>query len=294
MESVTDCPLGGNRLNTGEPMHIEVEPRESYAILHLRGEFDTYYVPAFQEEVDSLIKAGVVHVVLNLRLVKFINSTALGGLIKASKVLTANGGQMIISRPSPFCKDIIEKVGLDRVIPVHETDEAAGSAFGLETPDPQSDAEFEVDKSSIIFSPIDLSRVEHFITEEERGSGSPVNPVHGHSFGSRWSGIARMASLDESGLSFTWGGGTSGLSPFEMGQLLAIGTQWKLKFRLPLLKKGYCDATGTATEVEERADGVKVCFQFSEIADETREAVKQYAADMAYLKDELREATEAD
>ena len=91
-----------------------------------------------------------------------------------------------------------------------------------------------------------------------------------------------------------WSGGTSGLSPFEMGQLLAIGTQWKLKFRLPLLKKGYCEATAVAKEVEERADGVRVSFDFEEIADETREAVKQYSADMAYLKDELREATESD
>ena len=45
---------------------------------------------------------------------------------------------------------------------------------------------------------------------------------------------------------------------------------------------------------EERADGVKVSFDFEDIADETREAVKQYSADMAYLKDELREATEPD
>ena len=58
---------------------------------------------AFQEEVEGLIKAGVVHIVMNLRLVKFINSTALGGLIKASKILTANGGQLQISRPSRFC-----------------------------------------------------------------------------------------------------------------------------------------------------------------------------------------------
>jgi len=275
-------------------MHIQVEPRDNYAILHMRGEFDTYYVPAFQDEIDSLIKAGVCHVVLNLRLVKFINSTALGGLIIASKGLSENGGQLLIARPSRFCKDIIEKVGLDRVIPVHETDEAAAAAFGIEAPEPQGESDFEGDKSSVIFSPTDLSRVEHFITEEERGSGGPVNPVHGHSFGGRWAGIARMASLDETGLSFTWSGGTSGLSPFDMAQLLAIGTQWKLKFRLPLLKKGYSEATATAYEVEERADGVKICFQFDEIADETRDAVKQYSADMEYLKDQLREATEAD
>jgi anti-sigma B factor antagonist len=274
-------------------MHIQVEPRDNYAILHLRGEFDTFYVPAFQEEIESLTKAGVVHVVLNLRLVKFINSTALGALIKASKVLAANGGQLQISRPSRFCKDIIEKVGLDRVIPVHGSDESAAAAFGLEVPESQTEADFEVDTSSVIFSPIDLSRVEHFLSEEERGGG-PVNPVHGHSFGGRWSGIARMSGLDEAGLSFTWSGGTSGLSPFEMGQLLAIGTQWKIKFRLPLLKKGYCEATATTTEVEERPDGVKVSFQFDEITEETRDAVKQYSADMAYLKDELRHTTDND
>ena len=75
-----------------------------------------------------------------------------------------------------------------------------------------------------------------------------------------------MASLDETGLSFTWSGGTSGLSPFEMGQLLAIGTQWKLKFRLPLLKKGYCEATATAKEVEERADIPRYCRGVVEVS----------------------------
>ena len=68
-------------------MHITVEPRENHAILHLRGEFDTYYVPRLQEEVEGLIKVGVKRAVLNLRLVKFINSTALGAIIKAAKQL---------------------------------------------------------------------------------------------------------------------------------------------------------------------------------------------------------------
>jgi anti-anti-sigma factor len=66
-------------------MHISVEPRDDHAILHLRGEFDTYYVPLLQKEIDDLAKAGIVRVVLNLRLVKFINSTALGAIIKSSK-----------------------------------------------------------------------------------------------------------------------------------------------------------------------------------------------------------------
>ena len=110
-------------------MHITVEPSESHAVLHLRGEFDTYYCPQLQEEIDGIQKTGVHHVVLNLRMVKFINSTALGAIIKASKALTAAEGKLVISRPSTFCRDIIEKVGLDRVVPIFDTDEDAIASF---------------------------------------------------------------------------------------------------------------------------------------------------------------------
>src|SRR5687767_10454135 len=77
------------RLGSGLPertaMHIDVEHSENHATLHLRGEFDTYYVRNLQEEIDALVEGGVARIVLNLRLVKFINSTALGAIIKASK-----------------------------------------------------------------------------------------------------------------------------------------------------------------------------------------------------------------
>jgi len=272
-------------------MHITVEPRENYAILYLAGEFDTYYVPALQEEVDGLLKANVNSAVLNLRLVKFINSTALGAIIKASKQFGDAGGRMVIAHPSKFCRDILEKVGLDRVVPIYDTDEEAAANLDKSAPaaDAAEDAIFEEDKSSVIFSPVDAQRVAHFISE----SSSPVNPVHGHSFGGRWSGIGRMAGLDDASVRFTWSGGKTNLEPFAMAQLLALGTDWRIKFRLPLLKKGYCEAVATISEVEERADGIKVQATFNEIDEETRASVRQYAADMAYLKEELRKATDA-
>lgn len=273
-------------------MHISVEPRDDYAILHLRGEFDTYYVPALQEEIDGLLKAGMNRAVLNLRLVKFINSTALGAIIKASKQLAAEGGKLAISRPSKFCRDIIEKVGLDRVVAVHETDEAAAASVSTQAPSAAGGPDekvFEVDLSSVLFTPVDEKRVEHFVSAE----GRPVNPVHGHEFGGRWSGVGRMSALGEEGLSFTWSGGKTDLTPFAMTQLLALGTDWRVKFRLPLLKKGHCEAVATISEVEERPEGVKVRASFSDIDDETQAWIKQYAADMSYLKDELRKATDA-
>ncbi|MFT7667698.1 MAG: anti-anti-sigma factor [Planctomycetota bacterium] len=271
-------------------MHITVEPRETYAILYLAGEFDTYYVPALQAEIDSLLQAKVCNAVLNLRLVKFINSTALGAIIKASKQLGDAGGRLVIAHPSKFCRDILGKVGLDRVVPIFDTDEEAASNLGVEASKSTNGEEvFTEDQSSVIFSPVDSDRVKHFIAE----SSSPVNPVHGHTFGNHWSGIGRMSGLDNESVRFTWSGGKTNLEPFSMAQLLALGTDWRVKFRLPLLKKGYCEAIATISEVEERADGIKVQATFKEIDKETSESVRQYAADMSYLKDELRKATDS-
>jgi len=271
-------------------MHITAEPLENYAILHLRGEFDTYYCPALQKEVDELQRAGVNNVVLNLRLVKFINSTALGAIIKANKALVKAGGKLVIARPSSFCKDIIEKVGLDRVVPVFGSDEEAGQSFGAESVDAADNSEsvFEEDESSVLFAPVDAGRIEHFVTQ----SKTQTNPVHGHSFGKKWSGVGRMSALDTEKLTFTWSGGSTDLDPFAMSQFLAIGTEWKVKFRLPLLQRGYCEAVMTISEIEERSDGIKIVSSFSEVSAEIRDAIHQYSADLAYLKDELKKATE--
>jgi len=271
-------------------MHISVEPRDDHAILHLRGEFDTYYVPHLQKEIDDLAKAGILRVVLNLRLVKFINSTALGAIIKASKGLAAKGGKLAISRPSAFCRDILEKVGLDRVVGVYDSDEAAAASFSKAQPAKAAAAEDPAEESSsVLFAPVEEGRIEHFLSESQVIVKAPITKDKP---ASAWSGAGRMSALDEHGLRFTWNGGQTGLSPFAMAQLLSIGTEWKVKFRLPLLQRGYCEAVAVVSEVEERPDGVKVGAQFRAVDDTTRRAIQQYASDLAFLKEELRRATD--
>ena len=272
-------------------MHISVEPREDHAILHLRGEFDTYYVPLLQKEIDDLVKAGIVRVVLNLRLVKFINSTALGAIIKASKSLAPKQGKLALSRPSAFCRDIIEKVGLDRVVGVFDTDEAAVESFdkGRVAPKAAAPEDPADESSSVLFTPLDEARIQHFLTQSQLIVKAPMSKDKP---ASAWSGAGRMSALDEHGMRFTWNGGHTGLSPFAMAQMLSIGTEWKVKFRLPLLQRGYCEAVAVVGEVEERPEGVKVGASFKAIDDTTKKAIQQYAKDLAFLKDELRRATD--
>jgi hypothetical protein len=77
-----------------------------------------------------------------------------------------------------------------------------------------------------------------------------------------------------------------------MAQMLSIGTEWKVKFRLPLLQRGYCEAVAVVGEVEERPDGVKGGANFKAIDDTTKKAIQQYAKDLAFRKEELRRATD--
>ena len=226
-------------------------------------------------------------------MVKFLNSTAMGAIIKASRLASKGGGQLGISRPSSFSREVMEKVGLDRLIPIFDTDEAAGEALvaGHQHEAGEGSAP-EEDEGAILFTLDDPERIDHFIPVEER-TLEITNPVHGHSFGKRWHGIGRMSGLDTDSVRFTWGGGRTSLSPFEMAQMLAVGTDLRVKFRLPLLKRGHCEALVTVHDLEERPEGVKITASFGEIADETRKAVQQYAEDMTFLKQELRKATES-
>ncbi len=262
-------------------MHITVEPSGGdHAFLHLRGDFDTFYVTSLQQEVDQLTKAGIRRIALNLRLVRFINSPAMGSLIKISKQLSAAGGKLVISRPSPFCRDIFSKIGLNRVIQICETEEEAVAALhGASAPAAAKGGGVAEEESSMTFRPTDMDRVKVILSQST--IKAPVTGAEG------WSGSGRMGSVDEHGLSFSWNGGETGLTPFAMAQLLAMGTRWELKFRLPMLQKGFLKAHGVVSEISERNDGVRVSMRFQDVEAETAKALKLYAEEMRNLKKEL-------
>lgn len=266
-------------------MRITVEPGDNSATLHLRGEFDIFYCPMLEKEISSLVAAGVTDVVLNLRLVSFINSTALGSIFKVSKFLKGVDGQLVISRPSPFCYEIIQKIGLNRVVPIFDTDEAARASLLGSHPEPERQ-----DETSVLFSPTEPRRVELYIPQEQWHVEAHLDLGSGR--GGLWWGVGRMSALNEEGIRFTWDGGKSGLTPFEMGQMLALGTALNVKFRLPLSPGEYCEAVVEIDKTEERRDGVKVGARFQEIHPEMHEIIQRHSEALAFLKRELERSTE--
>lgn len=115
-------------------MHIQTESLsdQNAVVLRLRGDFDTYYCKEFLREIASAQRTleGVGRstsrcIVVNLRQVAFINATALGVLVKAHGRLTKEGIALRLADVGASFADLFRKIGIDRVIPIFETEEAA-------------------------------------------------------------------------------------------------------------------------------------------------------------------------
>lgn len=103
-------------------MKLEKKRYEDVIILRFVGEFDTFNLPLFSERMDRMIDAGNRKFIMNVRLLTFINSTALGYLIKTGKRLKEAGGAMVLAQPSKFVRRTLVTLGLDQVFSVFESD----------------------------------------------------------------------------------------------------------------------------------------------------------------------------
>ena len=215
-------------------MHITVEPRDDHAVLYLRGEFDTFYCPALMQEVEALVERGTNHLVLDMRLVKFINSTALGAVIKAHKRCRAEGGDLVIAQPSPFVRDVINKVGIDKLIAMHATDQDAVKAIikHLNQRELAGDA------------PVDHEKV--MITFEDE--------IRNKMIGGKKTLLGTISNVDGGKLVFLWNGSKSGISADQAKQLFFKGSEAHLRFQVKMIKKSFFELRGKVRSLTEQRD----------------------------------------
>lgn len=249
-------------------MKIDKSLSEDYAVLTLKGEFDTFYCPRFQEEIESLVDQGVNHVILNLRLVKFINSTALGAVIKAHKRCKAEGGELVISKPSPFVQKVVKSLGIDQLVPMFDEDDAAIRHIVQSLNARELAGNAPVDEEKVLVTFPDDTRVEQL--------------------GGRRMVVGRMRNVDGQRLQFLFDPQRYGVSGDQATQLFYVGGELRLKFQVRLFKKGYFEVDGKVIEAaSQESGGVKVSVSMANLSDADREALDQFAADMEFLKRQL-------
>jgi anti-anti-sigma factor len=249
-------------------MKIDKSLHDDYAVLTLKGEFDTFYCPALMQEVEALVERGTNHLVLDMRLVKFINSTALGAVIKAHKRCRAEGGDLVIAQPSPFVRDVINKVGIDKLITMHATEQESVKYLikHLNQRELAGDAPVDQEKVMITFD----------------------DDIRNKMIGGKKTLLGTISNVDGHKLVFLWDGTKSGIDKGQAMQLFFKGGEVNLKFQVKMIKKSFFEMTAVVDLTEAAGDaGVRVTAKFKKATDGDREALAQFAADMAFLKRQL-------
>ena len=257
-------------------MRLEKKRFEDIVILRFVGEFDTFNLPLFGERMDRMIEAGNHRFVMNVRLLTFINSTALGFMIRTSKRLRELGGAMVLSQPSKFVKRTLVTLGLDAAFPVFESD---------------ADAIVHFEKGA------DVGRVDLEGTEQDEALHGAM-PILFYQMLPEGvqppNQVGRIVSLYEDGLTFRYEPAPVD-DPAE-GYLQA-GTTLHIKFRQPFaLKEHYFEMdanvqdVSTSEEMEE--DGARVMtirVLYGTIKDADREYLSQFVKDQQLWRGELGE-----
>ncbi|RMH01220.1 MAG: STAS domain-containing protein [Planctomycetota bacterium] len=252
-------------------MQIDLQLAERYAVLRLAGDFETYAVPAFLAEVEKAREAGRRLLVLNLRKVKFINSTAIGAILRARKELKAAGGGLAVARSSAFVREVFERLGLLEVVPFHPDEDEAIEALLALDPTSQTDPASPEEEAALLFRFYDQDRADRF--------------------GRRGVGAGEISTVEIQGLAFRW---RPHLDPAEAEALFTPGTELEVKFRLPLYSRStYYVTDARVVGCERDGDQLRVRVEFGELEDEAARAVQQYVADMALVREEIDRARQA-
>ena len=110
-------------------MDIRHRDEDGISFLTLNGQLETFSLPTLSKKLEQIIDEGGRRVCMNFCGVSFINSTALGYLVEASKKLKDLGGELVFSEPSRFFADTVRTLELHLLFDIFPTDDDAAAYF---------------------------------------------------------------------------------------------------------------------------------------------------------------------
>lgn len=99
------------------------EDLNGFRIVTLRGEIDAFTAPALRLEFERLIEeaANVSTFVIDLEKVTFLDSSTLGALVGALRLLRGRGTPLRVIEPEGAAARIFAQTGLDAVLELYPT-----------------------------------------------------------------------------------------------------------------------------------------------------------------------------
>jgi anti-sigma B factor antagonist len=266
-------------------MKVERKRWEDVTILSFIGEFDAFNLPTYSQKIDALVEQGEFKMVFNLRLLTFINSSALGYLLKVKKRCQDLGGDLVLVSPSKFIKKTLLTLGLQEVFGIYETDEDGVLSF--QRPQGAKKAKIEKDEAEVDSKLTGANAVMFHVVDEEGKSLFGPNHQVGH-----------ITNLSESSLEFRWdvpAPGPKHLVPIHQDNFegaIHPGTRLKVKFRQPFAMKSYYFEMTALVRSVSKGEGDHpnrgaIAIEFQEMKPEDRQAIGDFVRDLRKFRDIL-------
>lgn len=112
-------------MTTDVNFEVAESDRDGTPVLSVRGEVDVSTAPELRERLLALAERGATLAVVDLSLVSFVDSTALGVLVSGVKRLRSAGGDLRLVVTEPRIAKVFEITGLTDVFKIYgSADEA--------------------------------------------------------------------------------------------------------------------------------------------------------------------------
>lgn len=106
--------------------------REQVLVVRLKGEVDHHEANRLRTEWQRYIKhEGVVHVILNLANVQFMDSSGIGVILGRYKEIISKGGELVVCHVTPPVERLFSMAGLYKIIRFEESEEQALLSLGV-------------------------------------------------------------------------------------------------------------------------------------------------------------------
>lgn len=104
---------------------VDGDGEKDVAIVYIDGSFETEDCTAFAAHVGASVDEGRPRVVVNMTNMTYINSTALGALLRANTLLRQYGGRFVVCGAQGMPAEVFTKLHFATKFPIVDTLEEA-------------------------------------------------------------------------------------------------------------------------------------------------------------------------
>jgi len=260
-------------------MKLEHTRMGDVTVLEFTGEFDAFNLGPVSKAVDDMLDHGEAKLVFQLKKLTFLNSSALGYLIKARKKAKEAGGDAVLAEPSKFVRKLLATVGLDKLFSIYDNTDGALRHFGGGLLAPGANLAGEETDESLL----GVNSVLFTLTIDGRQRKY----------------VGKISSLYADGLKFRFevpGWSKESRPPFSTANFEKVvqpGMKMPVKFRQPFLMQGkYFEMSSTVLRATRDTldDGTCVAgftIRYEDAKTDDLALLKQFVSDMEQFRAEI-------